>query len=296
MTSEAPYPPATRARPRRSLLFVPGTRPDRFGKAASSGADMICLDLEDAVPPSQKSAARSHVMEYLQRANAACDVSVRINTLRSREGLEDLLALGSSDARPALVAIPKVESAAEIEIVRSALFRENVSPEIIALVESLCGLERVNEIARAPGVAIVGLGTADLSAEMGTTMEWMPMLLARMQLVQAAKAARIRALDGAWLQLDDSEGLESETRQAAALGFTAKVCLHPHQIQTVHAALQPTREAIEQAREIVAAFEASAGAAVQLRGRMIDLPVVEAAQRLLGDWENTPGKTEPRPD
>jgi citrate lyase beta subunit len=115
-------------------------------------------------------------------------------------------------------------------------------------------------------------------------MAWAPMQLPRSQVVQAAKAARVKALDGAWLQLDDAAGLAVETRQAAALGFSAKVCLHPRQIETVHASLRPADAEIELARDIVAAFEASSHGAAQFRGRMLDLPVVEAARRMLADW------------
>jgi citrate lyase beta subunit len=265
-------------------LFVPGVRPERFAKAAASGTDMVCLDLEDAVAVEQKAVARSHVLDYLQRASTACELVVRVNSTRSRVGLEDLLALASAPALPQLLALPKVESAAEIEIVRSVFAERGAPPDIIALVETLRGIELIREIARAPGVAMIGLGTADLAAEMGVSMAWAPMQLPRSQLVQAAKAARVKALDGAWLQLDDAAGLAAETRQAAALGFSAKVCLHPRQIDTVHDSLRPADTEIELARDIVDAFEASPHGAAQFRGRMLDLPVVEAARRMLADW------------
>jgi len=247
---------------------------------------MICIDLEDAVPPGHKAEARRYALDFLEQAETACEIVVRINSLRSRDGLEDLLALASVHTPPALLALPKAESVVEIEITRSVLSRAGTAPEIIALIETLRGLERAGDIARAPGVAIVGLGSADLSAEMGVSMEWEPMLLARLQLVQATKAARVQALDGAWVHLDDAEGLVAETRRATALGYSAKVCLHPRQVEAIHAALKPQDSEIELARTIVAAFEGSGGAAVQLDGRMIDLPMAEAARRMLADWNH----------
>jgi citrate lyase beta subunit len=206
---------------------------------------------------------------------------VRINSPRTRAGLEDLLALAASPVRPDLVAVPKVESAAEIEIVHDLFAEHGSAPGLLALVETLRGIERLCEIVRARGVIIAALGTGDLAAEMGVAMDWEPMLLARMQLVQAARAAGIHALDGAWPRIDDPEGLAAETRRAAALGYSAKVCLHPAQVAVVHDALRPTEEEAELARGIVAAFEAAGEGAIRFRGRMIDRPVVEAARRTL---------------
>lgn len=267
---------------RRSLLFVPGNRPDRFMKAAASGADMICLDLEDAVPAPERDAARASVLAFLATRKTACEVAVRINTLRSKAGLTDVLALASAGAD--IIAVPKVESAAELEILSACL-----PGPFLALIESLRGLDRADEIAAAPGVAMVGLGTADLAAEMGVTMDWEPMQLARLLLIKAAKKAGVQAMDGAWVKLADTDGLKAETRRAAALGFTVKPCLHPNQVGAVHEALAPSADDAAHARKIVEAFQAAGGKAVQVDGRMIDVPVANAARRTLAIWERVNG-------
>lgn len=270
---------------RRSLLFVPGHRPDRFDKAVAAGADMVCLDLEDAVPPTAKVEARGRVLDYLGGNRPRCELVVRINSPRTRLGLEDLLALSAAPVHPDLVAIPKVESAAELGWVTEILGEGRPAPELLPLVESLEGLARVEEIAAMPGVAMLGLGTGDLAADMGVTMDWEPMLLARLQVVQAAKRARVPALDGAWLQVDDLEGLAAELIRSAALGYSAKPCLHPSQVDVVHNAFAPTPEQVQQARELIAAFEAAGAGVFLFKGRMVDLPIVEAAQRQLKAWE-----------
>jgi (S)-citramalyl-CoA lyase len=270
---------------RRSLLFVPGNRTDRFGKAIASGADIVCLDLEDGVPGSDKQAARTCVLGFLANNRPACEVALRINAVRTQTGVQDLLQLAQSDAYPDLVILPKVESAEEVAWVRSLLGEFRPSPGIVPFVETLAGLSRLESLAMTPGTALLGLGTADLAADMGVTMDWEPLLLARLQLVQAASRARVGAIDGAWLHLDDRAGLLCEVRRSAALGYTAKVCVHPKQVEGVHAAFAPSEEQVLQARNLIAAFEAAGTGVCQFKGRMIDLPVVNSARRQLRLWE-----------
>lgn len=267
------------------MLFVPGNRADRFGKAAASGADIVCLDLEDGVRGPDKRVARTCVLEFLANNRPGCEIAVRINALQTQAGALDLLQLAQSGVYPDLIILPKVESAEEIGWVSRLLGESRPSPGVVPLVETLAGLSRLESLAMAPGIAMLGLGTADVAAEMGVAMDWEPLLLARLQLVQAACRARVGAIDGAWLQIDDDDGLARETRRAAALGFTAKVCVHPKQVVGVHLALAPAEEQVLQARELIAAFEAAGSGACQFRGRMIDLPVVNLARRQLGLWE-----------
>ncbi|MBM3514592.1 MAG: hypothetical protein FJX59_12900 [Alphaproteobacteria bacterium] len=156
--------------------------------------------------------------------------------------------------------------------------------------ESLRGLDHADEIAAASGVAMVGLGTADLAAEMGVTMDWESMQLARLLLIEAAKKANIQAMDGAWVQLADIEGLKVETKRAATLGFTVKPCVHPNQVAAVHDALTPSAEEVAQARMITEAFQRAGGKAVQVDGRMIDVPVAQSARRTLAIWNKISGQ------
>lgn len=278
-------PSGRRIGPRRSLLFVPGNRPERFAKAIDSGADIVCLDLEDGVQPSEKPAARDRVLQFLDSHHPPCELAVRINALPTQTGLQDILALATHNSLPDLVVVPKVESPDEIEWVARLLGESRVSPGIVAFVENPKGLTRINAIATAPATTMLGLGTADLAASMNVTMEWAPMLLARMQVAQAAALAGIGAIDGAWLQLEDLHGLANESRHAAALGFTAKVCIHPKQVNSVHATFALDERQAEDARNLIVAFETAGGRAIQFNGRMVDLPVVNSARRLLRLWE-----------
>jgi citrate lyase beta subunit len=270
---------------RRSVLFVPGNRSDRFDKAVASGADIVCLDLEDGVQVSDKPQARGRVLEYLAGARPHCEIAVRINSPRSQFGLQDLLGLAQAVTCPDLVVVPKVESAAEVAWVSEILGEHRPPPGIVPFVETVEGVTLVGNIAAAAATAMVGLGTGDLSVDMGVTMDWEPMLLARLQLVQAAKKARVPALDGGWLQVDDLAGLALEAQRSAALGYTAKVCLHPRQVDTVHMAFTPDEVQIRQARELIAAFEAAESGVCLFKGRMVDLPVVESARRQVQRWE-----------
>lgn len=277
--------PAVPERLRRSLLFVPGNRPERFDKAVASGADIVCLDLEDGVQGSDKAKARESVFAYLAATRPRCEIAVRINSPRTQLGVRDMLGLVEAAAYPDLIVVPKAESATEIAWVNGVLGESRASPGILPFVESLAGIARVDEIASAPGTALLGLGTGDLSAEMGVTMEWEPMLLARLQLVHAAIRAKVPAMDGAWLQFDDVGGLAGEVRRSAALGYSAKVCLHPKQVNTVHVELAPTDEQARQARALIAAYDAANTGALLFEGRMVDLPVVVQARKRLRLWE-----------
>lgn len=270
---------------RRSLLFVPGNRPDRFGKAIASGADIVCLDLEDGVREADKQAARDHTLEFLAAERPSCEIAVRVNALQTLAGLRDVLTLAESDALPDLIILPKVEAAEEIEWAARLMGGSGQPAGIVSFVETLTGLARLERIAAVPANTMLGLGTADLASDMDVTMQWAPMMLARMQLVQAAKREKLGAIDGAWLQLQDVEGLMDETRRVAALGYTTKVCIHPRQVAHVHAALAPDERYVREARELVAAYEAADSGVIQYNGRMVDLPIVNSARRQLRLWE-----------
>lgn len=260
----------------QSLLFVPGNKPDRFAKALASGADNVCIDLEDAVPAEQKVAAREAAM-----AAAAGDarLSIRINAIATRAGLADLLALADAAKRPALLFVPMVESAAEIAIARSVLADPSV--EFVPLIETVTGLTNAGAIAAEPGVAALMLGGADLSAQLDVTLSWEPLLVARSQLVMAAAGAGKRAIDVPYIHLDDADGLAEECRRAKALGFAAKAAIHPAQIAPIHSVFRPTAEEIAEALAAELAFAEAGGAAVRFKGKMLEAPVMARYRQIL---------------
>ena len=263
----------------RSLLFVPGSRPDRFAKALDAGADAVCIDLEDAVPPAGKAQARAETLAFIRANPHPTALGLRINGARSPDGLRDLVALLDGEARPDFVMVPKVAAGEDLALIAEALGPN--APPLWPVVESAEGLRRAWDICAAPGVAGVLFGGADLSADLGSDMSWDALLLARTTLTAAAARAEIATLDVPHLDLKDPVDLTVSTTRAKALGFTGRACIHPDQVGPVNAAFSPTPAEIERAHRVVEAFDAAGGAAALLDGKLIELPVIRAARRVL---------------
>jgi citrate lyase subunit beta/citryl-CoA lyase len=264
--------------PARTYLFVPGTRPERFDKALASGSDKVVLDLEDAVAPDDKAHARSTVARWLAGATPAerSRIVVRINDAGSSWFAADLAALG--DANGISVLLPKAESARQIDETRAAL----PDAAILALIESARGVSEVNRIAAAGAQRLV-FGTLDfaLDLDMDISTDASGLGYAASRIAIASRLASLPPpVAGVTAQLDDEARLLSDLADARRLGFGAKLCIHPRQVQPIHAALRPSAEALEWARRVLAADAASPGAA-RLDGRMVDRPVVLQAQRTL---------------
>lgn len=267
----------------RSLLFVPATRPDRFERAASAGADAVIVDLEDAVPEDGKDEARTAALAWAGATGVPGPVRcLRINSPRTTHGLRDLLALAATPTPPALVMLPKVESPGEIDVAAGVLGGGvGGEPRILALIESARGLSAAEAIAAHPRVGALVLGGADLAADLGAEMAWEPLLWARGRLVAAAATTGIPAIDVPTLELDGGSLLAREADAARRLGFSGKLAIHPTQIAAINAAFTPTPQAAAQAQRIVAAADRAGGGVCLLDGRMVDAPVVAAARRTL---------------
>lgn len=260
-----------------SLLFVPGTRPDRIAKALASAADLVCIDLEDAVAPADKPAARAAVLAMLGTLDPA-RVVVRINGLCTRAGLEDLLALADAPALPARVMVPKLSAPAEAAIVGDVLGAR--CPGVIGIIETLEGLADCARIAASPAVEALMLGVADLSAELGCEIAWEPLLAARSALVGACALAGIVPVDGPSLVLEPGPALDEEVARARALGFTAKAAIHPAQLDAIHCRFLPGADEVAEAREALAAFAAGGNQAIRHRGRLLEAPIVRQLERI----------------
>ncbi len=254
----------------RHFLFVPATRPERFDKAVASGADLVVLDLEDAVPPADKDRAREAVRGWLDAGGQAM---VRINAADT-PWFEDDLAL-IAHAGLVGVMLPKAEAGA-------ALVRVAQETNVLALVESAVGLVAMAEVAATRGVVRLALGTIDLALDLGLSGEDTLLDPVRLQMTIASRAAQLAPpVDGVSPDFRNADACREAMAHGRALGFTAKMCIHPLQIAPVEAALAPSAQEIARARRIVAADTASQGAAVALDGAMIDRPIVERAYRLL---------------
>ena len=271
-------------RPRRSLLFVPGSRPDRYAKALEAGPDIVCVDLEDAVALHLKDEGRAGTMPlFAQKSHPHIEKMLRINSPSSYHGLKDLQALIETDAPPDAIMIPKVKSAEEVQLLDTLLSLGKARAiRFCVIIETNQGLERAAEIARSsPRIDSMILGAVDMSAELRCVKAWEPLLYTRSRLVHAAAGAGIDLLDVPYLNLDDPDGLTAEAQGCARLGFTGKASIHPKQLATIHAAFSPSAVQIARARRAIAAFEADPTGLVVLDNELLELPVVRSLQRVL---------------
>jgi (S)-citramalyl-CoA lyase len=263
----------------RSLLYTPATRPDRFEKALSCGADIVAVDLEDSVAPKDKAEARQNASAWLAAPSDPTLRAVRINSTRTAHGLRDVLALLDTQVKPDLILLPKVEAAADLEQLAALLQGPMAEVRFIALIESARALARLDEIARStPRLAAFQLGSADLSADLRAANSWESLLYARSHLVRAAAAAGIDVIDTPFFDLADAQALEEETRRVLRLGFTGKAAVHPKQIAAINATFSPTATEIEQARAVLSENEKGVGL---VGGQMIDEAVARHARRVL---------------
>ena len=268
---------------RRSLLFVPAVRPDRFPKALATGADAVCVDLEDGVAPDAKETARAQALALLAgRGPCPAEVSLRINDAKTALGRTDLEALVASGARPDALMLPKVAGGDEIRDVDATLARGGGARPLIVQVETAAGLLAAPEIAAAsPNVAAVFFGAIDLSADLGCAVEWEALLYARSRVVLAAAAAGVSALDSPFMDVPAVDALADETRRVRRMGFTGKAAIHPTQVAVIQQAFAPTAAEAAWARKIVAAYERQRGGVLLVDGQLIERPVVRSARRTL---------------
>ncbi len=259
-----------------SYLFVPGNRPERFDKALAAGADCVIVDLEDAVPPAEKALARAAVMAWLPSAAAAGQsVAVRINSGDSPWFSDDLALCALPGV--AAVVLPKAADPGDIERVLSSGARS-----VLALIESAQGIAQATMIAAMPGVDRLMFGHIDFSVDLGIEGDERELDFFRSQLVLASRLAGIAApVDGVTTALDDGELLQAETLRGKRFGFGGKLCIHPKQLAGVHAAYLPTDADVAWATRVLDAAAAANGAAVAVDGKMVDLPVMLKAERIL---------------
>ncbi|SFK07762.1 citrate lyase subunit beta / citryl-CoA lyase [Amycolatopsis sacchari] len=282
----------------RTLLFVPGDRPDRIPKAAAAGAEAIAVDLEDAVALSRKETARASAVTALGALPPGGPlVTVRINGVATGLAEADVEALEPVLSRIDLVIVPMCSGPDDVRAVAALLeraerhaHREPGSTGIVPLVETAAGIFAVRELAAAERVRTLAFGPADLSRELGVTPTagGQELFVARSQLVLAAAAAGLpRPIDGPHLDLSDDEGLATSAAHARSLGFGGKQVLHPRQLPAVAAAFAPTEEELRWARRVDEAFraaEADGVSSIQLDdGEFVDYPVARRARALLAE-------------
>lgn len=273
---------------RRSFIFSPGTDPSMFGKALASGADIVCVELEDGVAPQHKDAARENMLGIFAEPQADDGVEriVRINMLGSPEGEADLNAVLDSASPPPALMLPKVNAPEEVRRVAEALEGAGHSTRLQVIIETNPGLEAAYEIAQASNrLDALLFGGVDLAADLRCAYGWEPLLYARSRVVHAAAGAGIDVIDVPWLDLGDEDGLRQEAEASARLGFTGKGSIHPKQIATINAIFSPSAEEVAYAQKVVAAFAEADSGLVVVDGKLIELPVLRSMERILAKAE-----------
>jgi citrate lyase subunit beta/citryl-CoA lyase len=280
----------------RTALFVPGNRPERVDKAFLAKADLVIIDLEDAVPLSQKREARSQAARKIVQ-HTGKKVFVRVNALNSGFFTEDLE--GIVDHGLVGIMVPKTEAAQQVREIHALLLDEENSKgitagkvELLLLIETAMGIERVFEIARESRIinrsAVFAFGAADFCMDLGIAMtsRGEELLFPRARMAIACRAADVPPpLDTPYMiDLKDAEGLEADAKRAKQLGFQGKLCVHPNQVDICNRVFSPTKEEIAFARRVVDAFQEAENTgvgAIQVDGKFVDPPIVKRAKRIL---------------
>lgn len=256
-----------------TALFVPGDRPDRYAKAAASGADLVIVDLEDAVAPAAKESARASVVAALGAGGLTA--LVRVNPTGSSWTSDDLASLAGLGADHGLVGVvvPKADDPGFVAEVVAA-----TAVPVVALLESAAGVARAGDLAAVPGVARLAFGALDFAYDVGSDVDALTGQVARAQVVIASRAAGLPGpLESPSTDLGDPVRIEQTSRTARLLGFSGRLCIHPAQLAPVRAGFAPTAGEVAWARDVV-----GAGAGVTRVGdQMVDRPVLERARRIL---------------
>ena len=270
--------------PRRSFIFVPGLRPELYPKALASGADIVCVELEDGIAPHNKDEAREKTMALFTEPQAEDGVEriVRINCLRSAVGLDDVQAILATDMPPPALMLPKVVSPDEVVWLDDLLTERGHDTRLHIIIEMNAGLEAVFDIARSsPRIDALFFGGVDMAADLRCKNAWEPLLYARSRVVHAAASIGVDAVDVPYLDLEDLEGMKIAAQQAKDLGFSGKGAIHPKQIADLNGVFTPSAEELARARKVLAAFEEANTGLVVVDGKLIEKPVVREMQRIL---------------
>ncbi|MHC8597376.1 HpcH/HpaI aldolase/citrate lyase family protein [Arenicellales bacterium IMCC55707] len=269
---------------RRSFIFAPGLRPELYPKALASGADIVCVELEDGIAPHDKDEAREKTLTLFAepQANDGVERIVRINCLRSVVGLDDVKAILATETPPPALMLPKVVSPDEVVWLDDLLTERGHDTRLHIIIEMNAGLEAVFDIARSSSrIDALFFGGVDMAADLRCKNAWEPLLYARSRVVHAAASVGVDAVDVPYLDLEDLEGMKIQARQARDLGFSGKGAIHPKQIADLNEVFTPSAEEVARARKVVTAFEEANTGLVVVDGKLIEKPVVREMQRIL---------------
>ncbi len=275
--------------PIRSLLFAPGTRPDRFDKAMNAGADAVAFDLEDSVDVGRKAEARALVADYLATPGTGALRLIRFNPPDTPDGEADLKCFSGVQGFDGVL-LPKIETAGAVEQVARAFAARSPSgaaPPLLLLLETPRAILNAAAIAVADApVAALLFGAEDYTASLSIerTIDGEELSFARAQIVLAAALVGADAIDGVCIDLNDTDALRRDSRRARALGFRGKMAIHPRQLEVINESFTPTVAEVQRAQKLIETYETARAAGqgvTTMDGQMVELPIVERARRLI---------------
>ena len=267
---------------RRSFIFTPGLNPDMFPKAIASGADMVCIELEDGIAIKDKDEARKNTIEALKtlEVKSGVELVVRVNCQRTKFGLLDLEAFISSKLKVKAIMLPKVKTPDEIKFIDDLLTDCNLDTDLHVIMETNEALKNIYDIAHSSKrIVALYFGGVDMAAELRVPNSYENLLYARSKLVHAGASVGIDVIDVPYLDLEDMDGMKKEAELVRDLGFTGKGSIHPKQINVLNEIFTPSKEEISKAKKIVDQFSESDTGLVVIDGKLIEKPVLREMQR-----------------
>ena len=267
---------------RRSFIFTPGLNPEMFPKALASGADMVCIELEDGIAIKDKDEARKNTINALKNLKINNDVElvVRVNCQRTKPGLLDLEAFISSKLNVKALMLPKVKTPDEITFIDDLLTDCNMDTDLHVIMETNEALENIYDIAHASKrINALYFGGVDMAAELRVPNSYENLIYARSKLVHAGASVGIDVIDVPYLDLEDMDGMKKEAELVRNLGFTGKGSIHPKQINILNKVFTPSKEEIIKAKRIIDQFNASNTGLVVIDGKLIEKPVLREMKR-----------------
>ena len=271
---------------RRSFIFCPGNKPDMIPKALNSGADMVCIDLEDAIIPEHKDISRSSTISAFEDISVPNGVEtlIRINDVNSKDGKEDIKAILESVNTASGLMLPKIQNVNEIIDLEKQIKLANKNLSLHIIIETNKGLENAWNIAQSsPLIKSLLFGGVDMSADLGCNGDWMSLLYARSRVVHAAAGAGIDSIDVPFLDLEDMEGMMQEAQKSKNLGFSGKGSIHPKQIVSLNKVFTPSESEVEYANKVIKAFNEAADGLVVVDGKLIEKPVLRTALKTIAN-------------
>ena len=267
---------------RRSFIFTPGLNSEMFPKALASGADMVCIELEDGIAIKDKDEARKNTINALKNLKINNDVElvVRVNCQRTKPGLLDLEAFISSKLNVKALMLPKVKTPDEITFIDDLLTDCNMDTDLHVIMETNEALENIYDIAHASKrIVALYFGGVDMAAELRVPNSYENLIYARSKLVHAGASVGIDVIDVPYLDLEDMDGMKKEAELVRNLGFTGKGSIHPKQINILNEVFTPSNEEIIKAKRIIDQFNASDTGLVVIDGKLIEKPVLREMKR-----------------